>query len=90
MTYSFYLFGYITCATSAAGHRLTLVGLAVGGLAEQDALEGLRHFSASFFPLDALDESFGAFGSAYSTSGENLTLKLQNALFPGFFANLAS
>ena len=33
-----------------------------GGFAEQDALNGIRHFVASFFPIDALDESFGAGG----------------------------
>ena len=31
---------------------------------EQDTLDGIRHFAASFFPVDALDESFGA-GRAY-------------------------
>ena len=33
-----------------------------GGFAEQDALDGIRHSVASFFPIDALDESFGAGG----------------------------
>ena len=31
-----------------------------GGFAEQDALDGIRHSVASFFPIDALDGSFGA------------------------------
>ena len=35
-----------------------------GGFAEQDTLDGSRHSVASFFPVDALDESFGA-GRAY-------------------------
>jgi hypothetical protein len=39
----------------------TLVGFAfVRSLAQQDALDGLRHFVASFFPRDAIDEGFGA------------------------------
>ena len=38
-----------------------LAGLAFSrGLAEQDAPEGSLHFMASFFPVDALDGSFGA------------------------------
>ena len=38
-----------------------LAGLASSrGFAEQDALEGWRHFMASFFAIDALDRSFGA------------------------------
>ena len=39
----------------------TLAGFAFGcGLAEQETLDDSRHFIASFFAVDALDEGFGA------------------------------
>ena len=51
----------------------TLAGFAFGGgLAEQDTLDGSRHFIASFFAVDALDEGFGAgrFSVVHKASGE--------------------
>jgi len=47
--------------TGSNGWRGSILRLAFSRrLVEQDTFDGFRHLAASFFPIDALDGSFGA------------------------------
>ena len=69
---------FITCFPMPLVY--TLAGFAFGcGLAEQETLDDSRHFIASFFAVDALDEGLVRFGIVRRRHGKTVPDDLQAA-----------